>query len=82
MKRCEFTLVAFKGLLSPRPGLPNHRATRNSGVGFVGTSGFTNWVTRRTRSARQPIAVSDISIYICLIVIILISHSEANPKNN
>ena len=34
------------------------------------------------RSARQPIAVSDISIYICLIDIISISHSEAKPKNN
>ena len=29
---------------------------------------------------RQPIAVSDISVYICLIDIR--SHSEANPKNN
>ena len=44
------------------------------------TSPWTSWLW----TTRQPIAVSDISIYICLIDIRSksISISEANPKNN
>ena len=52
----------------PRPGLPNHRATRNSGVGFVGTSGFTNWVTRRMRSA-HPFNMAKISISLAVVFV-------------
>ena len=42
--------------------------------------GETGRLLQTEVALRQPIAVSDISIYICLIDIR--SHSEANPKNN
>ena len=45
----------------------------------------TPMITRsgvKSHTCRQPIAVSDISIYICLIDIRSNSDSEANPKNN
>ena len=56
-------------------------ATANSSLETVVTlnrdlARISSWATRWM--VRQPIAVSDISVYICLIDI----RSEANPNNN
>ena len=86
MKRCEFTLVAFKACFPPAPVcriIAQRETLALASLAPPGSlTGLREERVQRVQLDSQLPSLIHISIYISLIDITSISHSEANPKKN